>query len=618
MVVAFASSTFADYADGSRTEQALTLPDAVKVWRQEAWQRDDFVAQVRLGDLYGGNQSFGPGETKNASFIDPVESFVWYYMALRPGRSHRSEDEVGAIRQMFNMRRNALNNGLQTYSMLTFEQRQDARARLLYILSSKGADGFLTLGRIHSAGYFDNNFHPPSPDRFQLMCVRSHWDHWYSGWLWWVVRLFSSEPYPHLPYLKWVDTWLPPASWPDVALDSSLCFGQNTPPFPRDDFDQVGNGGQGGANLQGNNANNAVPLNVGGGNAGAGAGIGNVGAGAGNGNAGLGQAQDDIGQNGDNGPNDGAVGLINAGNGAAGAGNVGGGAPGGQDMGGARFGGFGASPGGRWNLQLQAPVFAPNDGDALTYFLIAQRLGHPLAASYAAAERGSIRYDYNDAPRIIADAEKRSKFWAPPYEYYPGITAKGELHSDESIPSIEERLAQRLLRDPERGRTLPLSAVVEALDFRGYKMLPRLCGPPPICLRRGVEQFQTALNWEPTGFLTPVQSVRLIQMAAVDGDAIAQDRLGIMYAKGVGVPQNFVRAEKWFVKAANQRYPDALFNLSVLYRVGPNGVEPDEHKSDSYRSQAERAGYPMARCELLDLLRLADSAGHDRPEGRRR
>ena len=46
------TASFADYADGVRTEQAMTLPDAVKVWRKEAWQRDDFLAQIRLGDLY--------------------------------------------------------------------------------------------------------------------------------------------------------------------------------------------------------------------------------------------------------------------------------------------------------------------------------------------------------------------------------------------------------------------------------------------------------------------------------------------------------------------------------------------------------------------------------------
>jgi TPR repeat protein len=330
------------------------------------------------------------------------------------------------------------------------------------------------------------------------------------------------------------------------------------------------------------------------------------------------QDQDDQPQNGGgNGQNGGAVALINAGNGAdngaAGGANLAvGNAP---DAGGARFGGFGGFGGGgsRWDLQNDAPVFARNDSDALTYFLIAQRLGHPLAGSYVAAQRSEIRYYYyNDASRLIADAEKRARFWSPPYEYYPGTTLTGDLHSDESLPSFEQRAALA------RFREIPLPAIVEALDFRGYRMNPRLCGPLPVCLHNASVQFQAAFKWEPTGWLSPIQTVRLIQMAAFDGDAIAQDRLGIMYAKGIGVPQNFVKAEKWFVKSANQRYPDALYNLSVLYRVGPNGIDPDENKSNSYRQMAERAGYIRTRCELLDLMRVADAAGHDRPEGAKR
>jgi TPR repeat protein len=185
-------------------------------------------------------------------------------------------------------------------------------------------------------------------------------------------------------------------------------------------------------------------------------------------------------------------------------------------------------------------------------------------------------------------------------------------HSDESLPSLEERIALNRIRE------LPLRAVMEALDFRGYAKRGAPCGPPPICFRRAVVQFQNAMGFEPTGFLMPSQTVRLIQMAAVDGDAIAQDRLGIMYAKGIGVPQNFVRAEKWFIKSANQRFPDALYNLYVLYKVGPNGIEPDEHKAVSYSAQAMAAGYNRTLCELQDLLNQADGAGHDHPEGARR
>jgi TPR repeat protein len=591
----FTTTTFADYADGGRTEQAMTLPDAVKVWRQEAWQRDDFLAQVRLGDLYSTSQSIAPGETKNAAFVDPVEAYVWYFMALRPGRDYRADDNMGASDTVYGVRNGALNSAEQIYNSLTFEQRLDARARILYILSSRGGEGFLTLGRIHASGWQDSGYHggpnslPPLKVR---LCLRSSWDHWWSGWLWWIWSSLTANPYPHPPVWRWVDNV--PENW-KRRLPDYQCFGAENPPAPLDLYGAPSSSATPPmpTTSSGSDSPALIAPPVPGSTAPA--------------------ASSD------------AMPTVNPGNSYGGSSDPAyatGSAPSGYSAYGSNssygasssYGGYGSygssSYGGYYGGRSVSSVFVTNDAEALTYFLIAQRLGHPLAGAYVTNERSAIRYNNVDPGRIIADAEKRARFWNAPYEYYPGVTAKGELHSDESLPSFEQRMALRRVRE------IPITAIVEALDFRGYRMNPRLCGPPPVCMGRAVSQFQTALNWEPNGFLNPLQTVRLIQMAAVDGDAIAQDRLGIMYAKGIGVPQNFVKAERWFIKAANQRYPDALFNLSVLYRVGPNGVEPDEHKSTSYRAQADAAGYPMARCELLDLLKMADA--HDRPEGAKR
>jgi TPR repeat protein len=188
----------------------------------------------------------------------------------------------------------------------------------------------------------------------------------------------------------------------------------------------------------------------------------------------------------------------------------------------------------------------------------------------------------------------------------------GIPHSDESLPSLEERIALgRVMSE------LPPRAVAEAMCFRGY-LKGRLCGGPPPAFRFAVIQFQKAFGFEPTGFPSPSQQVLLIKMAADAGDAIAQDRLGIMYAKGIGVARNFVRAEYWFIKAANQGFPDAYYNLYVLYKVGPNGIEPDEHKAVSYATRAIAALYNPASCELLYLLDQPDGPGRDRPgRGRR-
>lgn len=612
-VLIFATQTLADYADGARTEQAMTLPDAEKVWRQEAWQRDDYLAQLRLGDLYSANQSLGPGETKNPGFIDPVEAYVWYFMALRPNRDYRADDNPNAAETIYNVRNSALNNAEQIYNSLTFEQRLDARARILYILSSRGAEGFMTLGRIHASGWQGGGGTPIQvPRHHVIQCMRSSWDHWYSGWLWWIWSSLTARPYPHPPVWKWVQNT--PDNWAR-RLPEYQCMGADLPPEPvvtasdNTGFTQTttNDASAGTATQNTTTQSSDQPALI----------------------TPPAQTQGTVSVTPSPGSSADAVPTVNVGGGYGGGygssygSNYGGGYGGGYGNSyvggygggygsyGTSYGGYGGY-GGYFGGRSVSSVFVTNDAEALTYFLIAQSIGHPLAAAYVANERSAIRYNNADPARIIADAEKRARFWNAPYEYYPGVTDKGEMHSDESLLSFEERMAVR------RTRELPLSAIVEALDFRGYKMHPKLCGPPPVCLNRAVTQFQASLNWEPTGWLNPIQTVRLIQMAAVDGDAIAQDRLGIMYAKGIGVPQNFVKAEKWFIKSANQRYPDALFNLSVLYRVGPNGVEPDEHKSNSYRAQAEMAGYAQTRCELLDLLKMADTAGHDRPEGARR
>jgi TPR repeat protein len=124
-------------------------------------------------------------------------------------------------------------------------------------------------------------------------------------------------------------------------------------------------------------------------------------------------------------------------------------------------------------------------------------------------------------------------------------------------------------------------------------------------MMQAIWKFQDAMRFETTGYLSPFQEVRLIQKSALDGDAEMQNRLGIMYAKGIGVPRNFPRAEYWFVMAAKQNHGEALFNLGVLYKAGPLGVAPNMYKAVTMDLQSAAAGYNPARCELQDLLAKA-------------
>ena len=62
------------------------------------------------------------------------------------------------------------------------------------------------------------------------------------------------------------------------------------------------------------------------------------------------------------------------------------------------------------------------------------------------------------------------------------------------------------------------------------------------------------------------------------GDAQAQNNLGVMYENGRGVPQDYDEAVKWYRLAAAQGDADAQNNLGVMYENG-RGVPQDNEEA---------------------------------------
>ena len=60
---------------------------------------------------------------------------------------------------------------------------------------------------------------------------------------------------------------------------------------------------------------------------------------------------------------------------------------------------------------------------------------------------------------------------------------------------------------------------------------------------------------------------------AEQGDAVAQYNLGVMYRKGLGVPQNDKIAVKWYKLAAEQGDANAQFNLGFMYVLGQGVIQ---------------------------------------------
>ena len=69
-----------------------------------------------------------------------------------------------------------------------------------------------------------------------------------------------------------------------------------------------------------------------------------------------------------------------------------------------------------------------------------------------------------------------------------------------------------------------------------------------------------------------------------------------MYQKGKGVPQDDAEAVKWYHKAAEQGDADAQNNLGVMYRNGKGVPQDDAEAVKWYRKAAEQG---HAVCPIL-------------------
>ena len=85
------------------------------------------------------------------------------------------------------------------------------------------------------------------------------------------------------------------------------------------------------------------------------------------------------------------------------------------------------------------------------------------------------------------------------------------------------------------------------------------------------------------------EAVKWYRLAAEQGHAKSQHRLGRMYSTGEGVSENDAEAVKWYRLAAEQGYAPAQLNLGDMYSVG-NGVPQDYAEATQVVPAGRRAG----------------------------
>ena|SRR5579862_5727968 len=81
------------------------------------------------------------------------------------------------------------------------------------------------------------------------------------------------------------------------------------------------------------------------------------------------------------------------------------------------------------------------------------------------------------------------------------------------------------------------------------------------------------------------QDADALRAKAEQGDPVAQDRLGIMYYSGRGVPRDYAEAAKWFRKAAEQSNTHAERQLAQMYATGL-GVPRDKAEFEKWSQKA--------------------------------
>ena len=97
--------------------------------------------------------------------------------------------------------------------------------------------------------------------------------------------------------------------------------------------------------------------------------------------------------------------------------------------------------------------------------------------------------------------------------------------------------------------------------------------------------------------LTVASELDSLKASAEQGDATAQLKLGYMYVKGEGVPQNYIEAVRWFRMAAEQGNVAGQFDLGLMYYAGA-GVPQNNTVAARWIRMAAEQGDAEAQLKL--------------------
>jgi TPR repeat protein len=89
---------------------------------------------------------------------------------------------------------------------------------------------------------------------------------------------------------------------------------------------------------------------------------------------------------------------------------------------------------------------------------------------------------------------------------------------------------------------------------------------------------------------------------ANSGNVEAQTSLGFLYQNAIGVDKDEKKACKLYESASKTKYPMACYNLSLIYKDGIDGIEPNQFRAHELMLDAAIGEIPQAMFEVALML----------------
>lgn len=100
----------------------------------------------------------------------------------------------------------------------------------------------------------------------------------------------------------------------------------------------------------------------------------------------------------------------------------------------------------------------------------------------------------------------------------------------------------------------------------------------------------------------PEKAFELFSRASAGGDPEAMFELGKLYEKGIGTQQDFAKALELYRKSAELGFADAINDLGFLYYQGASGLPRDQAKGVEYFLKAADLRHPQAMYNVAALI----------------